>query len=181
MPRLGRHRVDLAARMPVFFTEGVTARRIGLAKFVDLVSTAPARLFGLYPQKGTIAVGCDADLVVWDAELEVTLTNALMHHAGDYIPYEGRKVKGYPSPHICAAPKSSRTARSRRHPKAASFPAPGTGSSHRAAYFRLASTRSPASFRRERLERREETKPGDQGGPPSQRVTFGETPAGAFP
>lgn len=86
----------LAARLPVMFSEGVSAGRIGLAKFVDLVSTAPAKLFGLYPQKGTIAVGSDADLVIWDPDRKVTLTNALMHHAGDYTPYEGKEVTGYP-------------------------------------------------------------------------------------
>lgn len=86
----------LAARLPVMFSEGVSSGRIGLAKFVDLVSTAPAKLFGLYPQKGTIAVGSDADLVLWDPEKRVTLTNELMYHAGDYTPYEGKTVIGYP-------------------------------------------------------------------------------------
>ena len=60
------------------------------------MSTAPAKLFGLFPRKGTIAVGSDADIVLWDPDKTVTLTNALMHHGGDYTPYEGMQVTGYP-------------------------------------------------------------------------------------
>ncbi|MCB1486704.1 MAG: dihydropyrimidinase [Bauldia sp.] len=86
----------LAARMPVLFSEGVSKGRIDIAKFVDLVSTAPAKLFGLYPRKGTIAIGSDADLVLWDPQKKVTLTNAMMHHGGDYTPWEGVEVIGYP-------------------------------------------------------------------------------------
>jgi dihydropyrimidinase len=63
---------------------------------VDLVSTAPAKLFGLYPRKGTIAIGSDADLVLWDPKKKVTLTNNLMHHRCDYTPWEGFEVVGYP-------------------------------------------------------------------------------------
>jgi dihydropyrimidinase len=86
----------LAARMPLMFSEGVSAGRINLGKFVELVSAAPAKLFGLYPRKGVIAVGSDADIVIWDPRKQVTLTNALMHHGGDYTPYEGKQVVGYP-------------------------------------------------------------------------------------
>jgi dihydropyrimidinase len=53
-------------------------------------------LFGLYPRKGTIAPGSDADLVLWDTAKQVTLTNALMQHAIDYTPFEGMKVTGWP-------------------------------------------------------------------------------------
>jgi dihydropyrimidinase len=86
----------VAARLPLVFSEGVAKGRIGVSKFVDLVSTAPARMFGLFPHKGTIAVGSDADIVLWDPSKTVTLTNALMHHGGDYTPYEGMMVNGYP-------------------------------------------------------------------------------------
>ena len=86
----------VAARLPLVFHEGVTKGRISVSKFVELVSTAPARQFGLFPRKGTIAVGSDADLVLWDPNKTVTLTNALMHHGGDYTPYEGMAVTGYP-------------------------------------------------------------------------------------
>jgi dihydropyrimidinase len=86
----------VAARLPLVFHEGVAKGRISVSKFVDLVSTAPARMFGLFPRKGTIAIGSDADIVLWDPNKTVTLTNALMHHAGDYTPYEGMVVNGYP-------------------------------------------------------------------------------------
>jgi dihydropyrimidinase len=54
-------------------------------------------MYGLYPRKGTIAVGSDADLVIWDDKREVTIANAMLHHAVDYTPYEGIKVTGWPA------------------------------------------------------------------------------------
>jgi dihydropyrimidinase len=86
----------LAARLPLVFSEGVSKGRITLERFVDLVSTAPAKLFGLYPQKGAIRPGSDADFVLWDTSRRLRLTNSLMHHAADYTPYEGIGVTGYP-------------------------------------------------------------------------------------
>ncbi len=86
----------LAARLPLLFSEGVGAGRIDLPHFVRLIATNPARMFGLYPRKGTIAIGSDADLVLWDPARRVTLTQDLMQHAIDYTPYEGREVTGWP-------------------------------------------------------------------------------------
>jgi dihydropyrimidinase len=86
----------LASRLPLVFSEGVGEGRVDLNHFVRLVATNPARLFGLYPRKGTIAPGSDADLVLWDAAKKVTITNALMQHHIDYTPYEGRTVTGWP-------------------------------------------------------------------------------------
>ena len=86
----------LAARLPIVFSEGVSKGRIDLQTFVRLTAVNPAKLFGLYPRKGTIAPGADADLVLWDAGREVTITNRLMQHAIDYTPYEGLKVQGWP-------------------------------------------------------------------------------------
>lgn len=86
----------LAARLPIVFSEGVAKGRITASEFVALTATNPARLFGLAPRKGTIAVGADADLVLWDPARRVTLTNALMRHAIDYTPYEGLEVTGWP-------------------------------------------------------------------------------------
>ena len=63
---------------------------------MNLTSTQPARLYGLFPRKGTIAVGSDADLALWDPAKEVTITAADLHSAVDYTPYEGRKVTGWP-------------------------------------------------------------------------------------
>ena len=86
----------LAARLPIVFSEGVAKGRIDLNTFVRLIATNPAKLFGLYPRKGTIAPGSDADLVLWDPGKRVTITNALMQHAIDYTPYEGLEVTGWP-------------------------------------------------------------------------------------
>lgn len=86
----------LAARLPLLFSEGVTKGRIDLPTFARLTAYNPARLFGLHPRKGTIAPGADADLVLWDAKKQVTLSNALMQHVIDYTPYEGMEVTGWP-------------------------------------------------------------------------------------
>jgi len=77
--------------------EGVRAGLIDVHKFVEITSTNPARMFGLWPRKGTVAVGSDGDLVIWDPEREVTLATKTLHMRVDYNPYEGRKVKGAPS------------------------------------------------------------------------------------
>src|SRR5262245_37445881 len=76
--------------------QGVDTGKISLNRFVELVATGPARIFGLYPRKGTIAVGSDADLVVWNPEAEATITNGLLHHRVDYTLYEGMRVRGRP-------------------------------------------------------------------------------------
>ena len=86
----------LAARLPILFSEGVGHGRIDLTRFVALTATNPAKLFGLYPRKGGIVPGCDADLVLWDPTRRVTLTTAVMQHAIDYTPYEGMSVTGWP-------------------------------------------------------------------------------------
>jgi dihydropyrimidinase len=77
--------------------EGVRTGRITAQRFVDVVSTAPAKLFGLYPRKGTIAPGADADLVVWDPEKRQDLSVAHLHMRVDYSPYEGKVVQGAPA------------------------------------------------------------------------------------
>ena len=86
----------LAARMPVLFSEGVVKGRIDLPTFVSLTATHAAKLFGLHPRKGTIAVGADADIVIWDPERKVTITQALVQDANDHTPYEGMEVTGWP-------------------------------------------------------------------------------------
>ena len=91
----------IETRLPLLFSEGVGKGRIDLATFVSLSATGPARIFGLYPTKGVIAVGADADLVLWDPEREATLTNDALHHNVDYTPFEGWSVKGWPVTTIC--------------------------------------------------------------------------------
>ncbi|HUU35545.1 MAG TPA: amidohydrolase family protein, partial [Vicinamibacterales bacterium] len=86
----------LGSRLPLLFSEGVAAGRIPVTTFVQLTATNPAKLFGLYPAKGTIVPGADADLVLWDAARKTTITNARLQHVIDYTPYEGLEVTGWP-------------------------------------------------------------------------------------
>ena len=96
------------------FSEGVAKGRIDLNTFVRLIATNPAKLFGLYPRKGTIAPGADADLVLWDPGKKVTITNALMQHVIDYTPYEGMEVTGWPVATVKGGRWRCATARCRR-------------------------------------------------------------------
>lgn len=83
-------------RMPLMFSEGVMKGKISINKFVDVCCTAPAKIFGLYPKKGTIQAGSDADIVLIDPNKDVTLTKHILHGNVDYTAYEGFKLKGYP-------------------------------------------------------------------------------------
>ena len=83
-------------RLPLLFSEGVAKGRISLRRFVELTATNPARLYGLLPRKGTIAVGADADIAIWDPDKKVTISHDMLHHNVDYTPYEGRIVTGWP-------------------------------------------------------------------------------------
>lgn len=86
----------LETRAPILFSEGVIGGRFSLERFVELNSTNAARIYGLYPRKGTIAVGSDADIAIWDPEKKVTITNDILHHNVDYTPFEGMTVQGWP-------------------------------------------------------------------------------------
>ncbi|TMJ21548.1 MAG: dihydropyrimidinase, partial [Alphaproteobacteria bacterium] len=86
----------LELRTALLFSEGVGKGRIDLPRFVALTASNAAKLYGIYPRKGTIAVGSDADLAIWDAEKDVTISQATIHDAMDYTPYEGKKIKGWP-------------------------------------------------------------------------------------
>lgn len=83
-------------RMPLLFSEGVKKGRITLNEFVALTSTNAARIYGLHPRKGTIAVGGDADLAIWDPDREVTVDYAMLHDNVGYTPYEGMQLTGWP-------------------------------------------------------------------------------------
>jgi dihydropyrimidinase len=87
----------LQVRLPLLFSEGVGKGRITLNEFVALTATNHARMYGLAPRKGAIAVGADADIAIWEADLEVTLTAAMMKDNVGYTPYEGMTVKGWPT------------------------------------------------------------------------------------
>lgn len=86
----------IETRVPLMFSEGVSKGRISLSKFVEVTATNPARLAGIYPRKGTIAVGSDADITIIDPKKEVKLSNRMLHGNTDYTPFEGWKLKGYP-------------------------------------------------------------------------------------
>ncbi len=77
--------------------EAVTQDKISMNRFVEITSTAPAKIFGMYPRKGTLAVGSDADVVVWDPERRFELNHENLHMRADYSPYEGRTVPGSPT------------------------------------------------------------------------------------
>jgi dihydropyrimidinase len=81
-------------RMSLVYDGGVRPGRISLNRFVELTSTSPAKIFGLFPRKGTIAPGSDADIVVFDPNRTVTLAAKTLHMNVDYNPYEGRQVTG---------------------------------------------------------------------------------------
>jgi len=83
-------------RLSLVYTGGVHGKRFSANRFVQLVSTAPAKLFGLYPRKGTIAVGSDADIVVFDPNKEETISAKTHHMRVDYSMFEGIQVKGVP-------------------------------------------------------------------------------------
>ena len=85
---------DIETRMSLVYDGGVRAGRISLNRFVELTSTSPARIFGLFPRKGTIAPGSDADVVVFDPNRTITLSARTLHMKVDYNPYEGRQVTG---------------------------------------------------------------------------------------
>lgn len=84
----------LETRLAILFSEGVLKGRIDPNRFVQLTATGPARLYGLYPQKGTIAVGADADLALWDPKGQWTVHNDDLHHDVDYTPYENMALQG---------------------------------------------------------------------------------------
>ena len=81
-------------RMSLVYDGGVRPGRITLNRFVELTSTSPAKIFGLFPRKGTIAPGSDADIVVFDPNRKLTLSAKTLHMKVDYNPYEGREVTG---------------------------------------------------------------------------------------
>jgi dihydropyrimidinase len=99
---LGKDRFDLCPngipgiepRLNLLYSEGVEKKRLTLTEFVELVSTAPARFFGLAPQKGNLEPGADADIVLFDPREEWTMNRQSLHMAADWSAYEGIRVKG---------------------------------------------------------------------------------------
>jgi dihydropyrimidinase len=88
---------NLQTMLPMLYSEGVRAGRLSLNRLVEVTATNAARLFGLYPRKGTIAVGSDADIVIFDPNLTRTIDNTMLKSNCDYSVYEGWSVTGWPT------------------------------------------------------------------------------------
>ena len=87
---------ELETMLPVLWSEGVASGRISVARFVEVTSTNAARLFGLYPRKGTIAPGADADIVIWNTDETRIIDGSTMQSRAGYSPYDGWTVRGWP-------------------------------------------------------------------------------------
>jgi dihydropyrimidinase len=83
-------------RMPLMYSEGVAKKRISLRRFTDLCCANPAKLFGMYPRKGVIRAGSDADIVIIDPDKRVSLGIDGLHGNVDYTAYEGMELAGFP-------------------------------------------------------------------------------------
>jgi len=83
-------------RLPLIFNFGVLQNKITLQQFVNITSTNPAKIFGLYPKKGTISLGSDADIVIFDPKIKKTIKQSILHENVDYTPYENMIITGYP-------------------------------------------------------------------------------------
>jgi dihydropyrimidinase len=86
----------IESRLPVLFDAMVSKGRLGLQKFVELTATAPAKIYNLHPKKGSISIGADADIALWDPKRQMTFSDAMMHDGAGYTPYAGRTVTGWP-------------------------------------------------------------------------------------
>jgi dihydropyrimidinase len=86
----------LETRLPLLFDAMVSKGRMGLMKFVELTSTEPAKIYNLHPRKGSISIGCDADIAIWNPKRKITISNAMMHDRTGFTPFAGRKVTGWP-------------------------------------------------------------------------------------
>lgn len=94
--RIANGMPGIELRAPLLFSEGFRKGRISLNQFVALTATNAAKLFGLHPRKGTIAIGSDADIAIWNPDETRTVTASSMHDAMDYTPFEGWTLTGWP-------------------------------------------------------------------------------------
>lgn len=83
-------------RIPLIYDRGVNSGKISLNHFVEIIATNPAKIFGMYPQKGSIMIGADADIVIFDPKLKKTISQKMLHENVDYTAFEGFEVTGYP-------------------------------------------------------------------------------------
>lgn len=83
-------------RLPLLFSEGVLTGRMSIERFVQLSCTNPAKMYGLYPQKGDLVEGADADIAIWNPQRQTTITHDQLHDQAGYTPYEGKQITGWP-------------------------------------------------------------------------------------
>ena len=136
------------ARLPMVFDEMVSRGRFDVTKFVEWTSTNPAKIYGLYPKKGTLAIGSDADVAIWDPKKSVTFADKTVKDRAGYTPWKGRTVKGWPTTVLLRGEVLVETESSRRSPARAVPRAQGR-QGRRAARPRDAGVRPEAEFRRE--------------------------------
>jgi dihydropyrimidinase len=86
----------IESRLALMHTFGVGQGRITLNRWVEVCAAQPAKIFGLYPRKGALVPGADADIVLFDPQREVRLSRAVLHERVDYTPYDGFELRGYP-------------------------------------------------------------------------------------
>jgi len=94
--RISNALTGIESRLALLYTFGVGQKRLSLNRWVEVCSMTPAKLFGLYPRKGTLAPGADADIVLFDPNRKLTLSRSVLHERVDYTPYDGIPLKGYP-------------------------------------------------------------------------------------
>ena len=133
----------IEARLPLLFDAMVSKGRLGLAKFVELTATAPAKIYNLHPRKGSIAIGADADLVIWDPKRQVTLADGMLHDRTGYTPYAGRTVTGWPETVLRRGEVVVRAGKLAARPGSGAF-LPRTGGAAAAPLGRLAADMDPA-------------------------------------
>lgn len=83
-------------RVPLMFSEGVMKERISLNRFVEITATAPSKIMGLYPKKGVIKEGSDADIIIMNPDIQYEVSHEILHENVDFTPYEGMNLKGWP-------------------------------------------------------------------------------------
>ena len=139
----------LEARLPVVFDEMVSNGRFDVSKFVAWTSTNPAKIYGLYPKKGTLAIGSDADVAIWDPKKSVTFSDKTVKDKAGYTPWKGKTVKGWPTTVLLRGEVLVENDKLRAKPGSGRIPRAQGGRGRRAARPRHARVRRQAEFRRE--------------------------------
>ena len=131
------------------FNEMVSNGRFDVTKFVEWTSTNPAKIYNLYPRKGTIAIGSDADIAIWDPKKSVTFSDKIVKDNAGYTPWKGRTVKGWPTTVLLRGEVLVADGKLKAKPGSGQFLARAGAAGRRAARPRHAGIRPEAEFRRE--------------------------------